>query len=319
MIHTAQLLKPLSRLEVQYIEKKYNENINLLREIISKDEIGISAKFYYFSMKKKWLMYINIDFIKLLGTSEITEDHYPVIEEKIVKFINYIFDCDKEFSLVRLDYRIDCQLDEVYRKELLKILRKTYRKRKFLKKNDKFDTTIYLTSKSLQCAIYDKEAERGAKRKKIEDFEKDILRFEVRLRNKHLLYMKSKNGVERTLKNYISNDLFKKYIINNLKEFIPPGDFVKISEADKRIKNSNLSEKDKKFLREFIIDISKSSLTSIKGKMVGKKPDEKLKYSNYKINKAIRLLTSLEINPILIPKNDRCSKIIKNPLKDLYL
>ena len=104
-------------------------------------------------------------------------------------------------------------------------------------------------------------------------------------------------------------------MIKNIQKIVYKGDYYNIYHADKIIENSKLKEIDKKLIRDFLIDVSKSGITGAKFK---KKKDKTLKYTNYKYNKAIKLLEELNINPILIPKNlkapnGKSYSYIKNP------
>lgn len=110
-------------------------------------------------------------------------------------------------------------------------------------------------------------------------------------------------------------------MLSNIQKIVYKGDYYNIREVDKILNKSNIKEKDRKFLREFLIDVSENGITGAK-KII--KEDNKLKYTQYKFKKAISILEELNINPILIPKNreylhfERHS-YIKNPfsLNDL--
>ena len=151
--------------------------------------------------------------------------------------------------------------------------------------------------------IYDKEVERINKNEKIQEYEKDVLRFEVALKNRHLNYKKRKFSMEKELKAYLNEKSFNSYIEEHLGKILYKGDYHTIYHANKIISESLLKEKDKQEILEFIKFISKSGVTKCKEK-----------YSKYKFNKYIGLLEMLNINPILIPKNRCTSTYIKNPL-----
>ena len=76
-----------------------------------------------------------------------------------------------------------------------------------------------------------------------------------------------------------------------------------------------MKERDKKFIREFLIDVSENGITGAKEISI---ESDKQKYTPYKFKKAVSILEELNINPILIPKsreyfhNERHS-YIKNP------
>lgn len=70
-----------------------------------------------------------------------------------------------------------------HKKSYKYLYNKTVDKFGFKKKFNKYDTTIYFNSKSIQSKIYDKEIERKDNVEIIKDYEKDVLRFEVAIRN----------------------------------------------------------------------------------------------------------------------------------------
>lgn len=72
MIHTGQFYLILNEDEVNYIQKKYNENINLINEKINNEyeENGISVSFY--TRYRKCYMFLTVDFIKLINKHDIS-------------------------------------------------------------------------------------------------------------------------------------------------------------------------------------------------------------------------------------------------------
>lgn len=335
MIHTATFKKILSHMDIITLEKKFNTTIPLVEEIIKQNFRGISSKFV--QRKNTYIFEVQIDFIKLLGKSEMQNEDILFVENKLIELKNFVFGKDIDLILTRIDYRFDITVPQNIRKVLLKLYKKTFEKYKFNKKYDQFETTIYYNSKSTQIAIYDKEEERNTKHQEIMDYEKDVLRFEVRLMNKHLNYLKNKYGISKELANYFDKSIYKKYFSMYALPFLFKGDYYKIYVAEKIINNSNINEKDKRLLREFLVDVSKYGISKTRQlkvpiKNVNKEKDSDLinndneehnnlrvnKYSKHIFNKAMHLLEELNINPILIPKNEKVSSSIKNPLSSLF-
>ena len=204
---------------------------------------------------------------------------------------------------MRVDYRFDKYISSKgERLILIHLYKKMINKHGFkLKKSqNKYKTSIRYDSKSMQIIIYDKEEERKDKNKKCEDYEKCVLRFEVKLLNKHLNYNKRKYNIEKDLKFYFSESLQRKYMLSNIQKIVYKGDYYNIREADKIINKSNMKERDKKFIREFLIDVSENGITGAKEIHIER---DKKKYTPYKFKKAVSILEELNINPILIPKS----------------
>ena len=319
MIHTAQFYYPLGDIELKLICSRFKETPLLLSKKIDIHFHGIITTFT--KRPWGWTLYVNIDFIKLLGTADISEKDLTEIEYKINDFICHVFgDEDKELTLIRLDFRFDVVVeDEAHRKLLLKLYKKTIETYSFKKKYDQYASSIYFNSKSMQVICYDKEVERRDKHQVVEPYESGVLRFEVRLLNRHLNYIKRQYGSTKSLINYLRDDVWKSYMSKHLCPFFFAGNFYKINIATDIIDKSDVKEMDKTKLREFLCDVSKCGLEGIKKleKDGGKKGNEP-KYTKYLVNKYLKLLKQLEINPLLIPKNMKIElgteKCIYNPL-----
>ncbi|NMM64227.1 hypothetical protein HBE96_16500 [Clostridium sp. P21] len=312
MIHTAKFYLKLSNEDINFLENKYWEFISLTSCKIDDvyKEKGIATTFT--KIYSNWYMYCTIDFIKLIGKADIKEADYSRVQDKINQYLYDIFqDNKRELILIRLDYRLDVKIETKKDRELIMYLyNKTAEKYKFKRKYNQYDITIYFNSKSIQSKCYDKEAERISKSQPIEKYEEDVLRFEVVLENKHLNYMKRQHNIEKTLKKYFSDTLYKKYMEENLGVLLYEGDYYKIYLAEKIIKESEIKESDKKALRELLVDISKHTVT---GAMEITNDKDEKKYSKYKFAKYLRLLGAMKINPILIPKNMKSPSYVKNP------
>lgn len=292
MVHTAKLYIILRHEEKYMIERKYKSSITLIGTKLNEIYKGMVITFT--KRYNQWFMFLTVDFIKLLEKCDITERDYKEVEYKINTFIYNIFgNLNNELILIRLDYRLDIKVkNEEERKLLMHLYKKTQDKYRFKKKYDKYKSTIYFNSKSVQSTVYDKEEERDAKNQDVENYEEDVLRFEVRLQNRHLNYMKYAHKIQKTLENYFNHKLYSKYMEENLGLLLCKGNYFRMYKCEKIIGNSELSVKNKKELRDFLIIISKKGMEIAKSN-----------YSRYKFKKFIKQLEKLNINPIIIPKN----------------
>lgn len=312
MIHTVQFYTNLSFDEKREIESRFNKNIEEVLKEASNNKCftisGVNRKLYYS---------INIiaDITKILNRGDIYEDDYYVVQQKIDDFITSIVGYSIDLTLIRIDYRFDKKINSESEKfMLIHIYKKMIHKYgfKIMKNKDEYETSITYDSKSMQVIIYDKDQEREDKDEEIEDYEKGVLRFEVKLLNRHLNYNKRKYGTCKNLKNYFSESLQKEYMAKNIRKIVYKGDYYNLYKADKIIKQSNIKEKDKLFIREFLVDVSNHSIAGVRN-LEGK-------YTEYKFKKAIKILEELNINPILIPKNKKSLdgkgySYIKNPFE----
>src|SRR5699024_10328204 len=122
----------------------------------------------------------------------------------------------------------------------------------------------YNNKKKKELIKYSKEEERIEKGETIEDYDKNIIRYELRLQNRHLNSMKrsGKGGKARPkqLKVYFSKQLMKEYMKKHVIPIVHTGDYYKINEAEKIISNSSFSRRKKERLREFLVTISKGNI-----------------------------------------------------------
>lgn len=286
------------------------DEINIICSSIYSKYNGITSKF-----KQQYnglYLYTFVDFIKLLNSPDIKEIDYFTIEYKLNKyFMELLGTLDFNLVLYRLDYRFDAIVEKKEeRLMLINFYKKTFKKYGY-KYLEEYMTGIKFKSNSIETMVYDKEQEKKDKYVYmfIKFYEKEVLRLEVSLRNNHLNYQKYRNGLDKCLYNYLNDDLFKFYMKKHSEFFTFRGDYYKIYYADKILNSSSLKPKDKSMIREFLIDISKSTLFDV--------IDSK-KYSRYHINKFKNILNDLGINPILIPKNSSYPSKVKNPYANIY-
>src|SRR5699024_2667435 len=144
---------------------------------------------------------------------------------------------------------------------------------------------------------------------KIEPYDRNRVRYELRLKNEHLNGMTRDDkgtGRPKKLSAYFSNALSEQYLTKHVLPIVRKGNYYKISEAEKIIENSSFSKLKKKKLRAFLISISKGNIdTPLKKGM------SKPTYRQY-----LRDLENIGVNPILIPKN---RKDFPNQLKNPFI
>lgn len=303
MIHTLNYYFDLAELNeehsediITYLEKNNNKKYY--------EDYGITISREAKNKYRK-LIYIRVDLTILLNTFDIKNHHYQETIDKLDLFLeNELAISYSKFTLIRIDYRFDVKLDKEIRKFFLKLYRrKVIKKYGFKKKNKKKEhkTTMYMNNKSVSMIVYDKEEERKDKNRKIKKEEKDVLRFEVAVKNNHLNYQK-RNGLVKDLLNYFNQSMKEIYFDKNFNKILYSGDYYKIYEARKILKKKVHKEKLRKNIDNFLVEISNSSISTVKEN-----------YSKYYFNKYIKKLEELNINPMLIPKNAELPSMIKHP------
>lgn len=305
MVHTGEFFIMINNQKEEHIQtKEMFKNI----KVYKKHEFRIvwrSTKIGNYNIDR---LHVYVDFIELLGKTDIAENDMEYIIFRIRSAIEEIIDTDDfEIILSRLDYRYDVSIPEKQNREMIiKLISKCPVRANYMRKINKYKNSIRYFSKSRSDNIYDKEIERLAKGKPIKDYEKDILRFEAQIKNEHIKYNNRKYDINRDFESYFTYAMYKKYMQKMIIDVVGYGDFYSLREAEKLIKKANISDKYKSELREFLVYTSyKRGLSKTKEK-----------YSRHKFNKYISILEELDINPIIIPEKWRV-KFIENPLKGL--
>jgi len=328
LIHSFETFIPVSSEDMQQLFSKYGIKVNKYRYIrAAVEELNKQLKkvFPAYAIVRTWeheyldgiwYLQFKVDAIKVLNRGTITEGDYELIELDIRKFLTRHFGYSDYFdyhTLTRIDYRIDVEVPDPQHRELLFHLLEKYtlkyaykEKIKYGKDKDgnpfKYETSQYHKCKSTELIIYSKEEERLAKGEPIEPYDKNIIRYELRLKNSHLNSMKreDKGGKARPkqLKVYFSKQLMEEYMKKHVVPIVHTGDYYKINEAEKIIANSSFSRRKKASLRSFLIMISRGNIDTPL-----KKSKEEGGISRPTYRQYLRDLESLGINPILIPKH----------------
>lgn len=304
MIHTATFICPFEIEELNHLSNLYSMDIYTLLYEIDNTYNGITSRII---KKYNYTLYITVDFIKLLGSPNINDYHYPICEKILNDYLSRLNISINDLTLIRLDYRMDFLIANNFERRVLfncfsKAL-DTYRLRI---KNCAFNSSIYFSNKSIQTIVYDKEKERIDNNCVIQDYEKNVLRFEVRLLNKHLNSNKTKYKIEKTLKNYFSITKQKEYFQKYILPVFFDGDFYSFFKAKEIIADSHLKERDKNFLINFLDTVTYKGLTYCKTTL-----------SQYKYSKALKLLNELNINPLTITIKNIIK--LKNPFSSNIL
>lgn len=328
LLHSFELYIPISSEDMNELFSKYGIRVNKYRYIrAAVIELNIALKKVFpayaivhiwedMYLDGIWYLKFKVDAVKVLSRGTINEEDYELIELDIRKFLTRHFGYSYYFdyhTLTRIDYRIDVEVPNRQHRELLFHLLEKYafkyaykEKIKWGKDENgepiKYETSQYHKCKSTELVIYSKEDERIAKGEPIQPYDENIIRYELRLKNRHLNSMKREdNGGQarpKQLKTYFSKQLMVEYMKKHVVPIVHTGDYYKIKEAEKIISNSSLSRRKKESLRKFLVMISKGNIDTPLKKSKGEGGVSRPTYRQY-----LRDLESIGINPILIPKN----------------
>lgn len=209
MIHTTQLLIPIQPKHIQTRKFRYGNPVdenNAINEIIYFSKIeGVTGKEYFSDTQNKWICSLIVDIPKILNRGDVHENDYIIIKQFLEDLLGGIYGDSTlfdEHNLIRLDYRIDVEVPNLNLHYLyLKLYGKTREKYNRLVKNphEDFETSIYHSCNSIETILYSKTLEAISKNRKLNYWEVNMMRFEVRLKNSHLYYHCRKNHLEKKL------------------------------------------------------------------------------------------------------------------------
>lgn len=337
MIHTLEFYVNINPDEKVIIEKLHRKGIKkILRDLENSYKyfnLRIGKPFY----NKSHNIYMQTDVIELLERDNgvITEEDYGLVQEHIMELEKALFGIlDKKFILNRIDYRLDLKVHSAeHRAILFKLwgklankyghLNKRTKKKVFREQDGKdvyiyskqFKTTIYIASKALVVCLYDKEAERIAKKEPIKNYEKDVIRFEIRLMPRHLAYKARSNKINRSLEAYFNSVVYDFYIKKYVLDIFGVGHFYKINKVRELLSSTNLTAKEQEKVIAFLKDISRRGMEGA----IGYRNNKKNGYSRYLMRKYRTLLDELGINMILLPvRVKNTGDRLANPLYEIH-
>ncbi len=262
-------------------------------------------------------LFITMDCLRILKKINMEQTDFPILKQALRIYLTGSGLDIAELLVCRVDFARNIKLPDEERALMISILQKASIKAFYVRRHERYEryeTSIYYKSKSRTIQLYDKPAERRSNRAPVMTWEQGVLRFEYQLKLEHLKYLVRKNKKQTEHSERIRDNIFGRHfddILNwpvycaligeALKHTFYYGDFWSIDRATVRLNKSELSQSMKVRLRTFLVDISRSGM------------DKACKKRNSQTAQSYRrLLQELNINPILIPKNQKKS-FLKNP------
>ena len=321
MIHAAKFYYILNKKETFYLLNKYKENsLNIVLEKISNQFKGITAWIsdnidnmlkYSPNSIDKIFVNVSVDFILLLEKADILESDFSKVSDILSKFsFELLGEYDYNLlTLTKLEYRYDALISDEDKKIIFELCKKTFKKNGHYNKTTEFSTTAYFQAKPISATLYDKEKERVDKHQQVKPYEKGRLRYEVRLCSRHFSYMKysKKWKMDRDLRNYFKEDMFKRYMEKYFNKFLFLENYHTYESAVNIIKYSGYRDATRKSLISFLDYVNKYGIENAKKRY---KPNT---YKNH-----IDKLKTLNIAPLLVSKVEIAPRdYIENPLSFL--
>ena len=302
------------------IKLSYESNLNLqnsivnnsvsLRELVDKNGhmhrgIFIDRIGNYSIMFNSWTFYI---FITLnpsnLLQSPLESDDAMFIENSVKQFIVqnlYISTYEFEsFNLNRIDYKVDCRLNNEEEKnivfDLMKITTNRFNNvvkvptRTSIRYNPKNGYIEFITYDKEQEVI-DKSYSKNTDVNLIKKY-KNVIRTEIRVKNRKLNYNKSSMGLSKDLVNYLSEDMAEYYFNSYAPKIWYTEPFYRLDVASKMInENTNLTKNMKEKLSSMLNHIYLCGFTATQD-LYDKN------YSRVTFRSHIKKIRGLGINPL---------------------
>lgn len=292
-------------IDSQFTTSKIGEHI-----ILFHNDRGFRYTYYPFFNT----LHIRLSPSKLMG-EPLTITNYSKFEKlynkRIYELFTYIYTLDEQ-KLNRIDYKIDYHTEHIGL--YLKLLKKTTREYRGLKRNREYKSSLYLSSKSRNINIYDKKQEYIDKCKRynkpideslLKEYD-NILRYEVQIKKPKIYNNLRSWGLIEYLSNYVDDYDIRYFIDDVLSPVIFQGDYY----------NQYWSEQ---LLKEYYTDLMVSQLVEFQKQISILGIDGARKtVSEYQFSKYLKLLQEVDINPVPIPKSDNITYLF-NPINKIML
>ena len=340
MIHTIELYTTISYKERELVEHRYGKDIRDVLNQIMLSYPQVVLRIHQTKFRTSYNIYLYTDVIELLKRSNgiILSEDWSSIQHIIEEIAYEIFGHNQyQFTLCRIDYRLDLVVESnQHRDYLFKLwnklaikyshLKKRNSKKEYgaidgkirCKKKEKYKTTLYFSSQALSVCVYDKQAERIAKKQPIKKYEENVIRFVVRLRTRHLAYNLRQKKITRNLETYFKTEMYKQYVKKYIVDIFGKGNFYKINAVRKLLIGKGIKKQEQENIIAFLKAISKKGVEG----SIGYRPTSKSKegYSRYLIKKYRNLLDDMRVNIILLPmKWPNTESVLINPLSKVDL
>lgn len=255
----------------------------------------------------------------------VDEHDVKLIERSILEFLSSElkigFKDIELFTLNRIDYKVDCRLNNEEEKQIVYDLMKiaTNRFNNIVKVATKTSIRYNPANGYVEFITYDKQHEvidKGYFYGTEEEFSKkykNVIRSEIRIKNRKLNYNKKRFGIAKDLINYLSNDMANFYFTSYATKIWFTEPFFRIDIAIKKIKgDGNFSINMKEKLCQLIENIH----------FLGFSATQKLyaqNYSSVTFRNYIKKIRLLGINPLTFGRKYRLEKLENFSLRECDL
>lgn len=268
-----------------------------LSEIILTSKKIDTSKYKYNFME----ITIRVNPVKLIGANKL-----EVLKHDQVEVVKKIFRQEvqkihtnlprlEHWTVNRIDYAVN--INTPYVEEYIKLFQRADKPRVFrdwdVSRRKQRYGSFYLISEGVNINFYDKESERLSQNFN-KDGAKDLLRIEVQCKKPKTNTLKTKYEFDsRHLEHYLSEEVSYQQLEYYYNKTIGAGDYYKLSEAIKMVKESNYTSKTKEKLTEVLIAVNRCRSIW--------KAREESQYNSSRFNRYLKQIRALGVNPVTIP------------------
>lgn len=318
MIHTFRIALHLNSEHIHHLRDAYGIEVLEIGSYLGNGFHGVSISGTRNPFNGILNFSMIIDVPSLFDRGDITVKDLALTEIRIKDILGSLFG-DRELynqhRLMRIDFRYDAIVaDKDLREAYIKLFSKSYRRKERRLKElgrlnvqglfEPYDTGLEHVNHSIESAVYDKMAERIAKKEPIMSYEQNVLRFEVRLKEDFIAYQQRQYGFQRSLKVYFSEEMYQKMMKKYILGTYLTNDFLRYSEGIRRVKESQFSVQKKRALESFLRLVSRGDLSS---------PQKSIAPATF--NSRLADYEALHFHPVTIPDSwKNMPDHLENPL-----
>lgn len=242
----------------------------------------------------EWMWLIHIDCNVLCGgVLNIAPTDIRFMESQLNGWLGSIGLTLADWTVTKMDYAYNAVMhDRVEVEALLEALQNCPKQADYMIRKSTYERGISSKNKSVNYKsrgfnVYDKNAERKAKKKPPKPHEVDVIRMEVQLRKEHLKYMKRK-GIPRTWDAWVNWTRRAEYMTRGFK-YIMRGDYYSLPAAIDIVSASSYKNTDKKKLCRYLEEVYHHGMSGV---TFPSSPNTRKKYND--------MLYALGVNPLTL-------------------
>ena len=285
--------------DIEYVDFKYLVQLGAYAKRYNnrrKNFQSFGYRFKYKNIEFKYnKSYRNITIItnahKVLGKQDIHISDLKEYKTRVADIVKEVLPYPNiRLELSRIDFCVDLLLNPQIISRYIFLLNMHKKDYKYMKMKNKYHTSIHKSNSEgkFNLNIYSRYPYTGAEE------DKNVLRIEVQVKKAKIKDEYFKYGIYKELDSYWTKDIFYENTIELLKDFLYEGNYYSKEKAKEIIMNSDLKTIEKRKLYRFLLRVERFGIDEV--------VKVKKFYCKKTVDKYIRMLNELSINPILLPR-----------------